>query len=83
MVLSMAAKIVFFAGLLLLALTLVTLIAAALAPELTDNRASYRDSFPVIMIGSVCSCLSYLILAIGGILLVFAAGKKPDAGAQK
>jgi hypothetical protein len=77
------AKIVFFVGLVLLGLTLLTLIIGAIMPEVTDGKASYRESFPVIAIGSGCSCISYLILAVGGILLVMAGRKKPDGPGPK
>ena len=79
----MAGKIVFFAGLILLGITLIALMAAALAPGFTDGRASYRESFPVIAIGSGCSCVSYIILAVGGVLLLLAARKKPDGPGPK
>ncbi len=78
----MAGKIVTILGLLGVGIGLVTLLSAALAPELSDGSASYRESVPVIAIGGGCSCFSFLVLTVGVAILLL-AGRKKDAAPKE
>ncbi len=79
----MAGRIIAIIGLVGMGIAVGVLFASAMAPELTDGRSSYRESFPFMVIGGICSCVSYIVLAVGAVMLMLSGRKKAEPPAAK